>query len=241
MKRKLVLVSQVLLFFLLLLASLLGLPAQAWAQGYRSYNLEHPVVLVADPRFTDADYSRTVIIASPFEMYPSAHHGFILNRPTTMTLGSAFPENEPSQKIPGKIYVGGPFYQGRLFAVVEMRDGLGFGLSLKLSKGVYVVMKEYVIDQLIEEEANRLEKREVLKKPGDEKISQAVGLFAGKEIGRVRFFNGDVIWLPGQLKNEIERGLWHVLSPEPDLLFGDNNENIWETLLQRAQIKEKTI
>ena len=86
------------------LVALLGLvagfgPVLAQAQ-------DEAVILVAQPGFRDLEYRQTVLIAAPV---PSGGHvGVILNRPTRRSLGSLFPEHEPSKKVADPVYLGGP-------------------------------------------------------------------------------------------------------------------------------------
>ena len=46
---------------------------------------------------------------------------------------------------------------------------------------------------------------------------------------------GYVGWRPGELRSEIERGLWSVLSPDLDTVFRKDMDGIWEELLQQAR------
>jgi putative AlgH/UPF0301 family transcriptional regulator len=73
------------------------LPAQAQE--------EDAVLLVAHPQFRDLDYRQTVLLASPAPN--GGHVGVILNRPTRRTLGSLFPDHEPSKKVVDPVYYGG--------------------------------------------------------------------------------------------------------------------------------------
>jgi hypothetical protein len=50
-----------------------------------------------------------------------------------------------------------------------------------------------------------------------------------------RYFVGYVGWRPGELKSEIDRGLWSVLDAELDTVFRKDTENLWEELLQSTR------
>lgn len=52
---------------------------------------------------------------------------------------------------------------------------------------------------------------------------------------RVRFFNGYAGWAPGQLALELERGGWHVLNADADIVFRKNMDTLWEELLLRVR------
>src|SRR5688500_19856457 len=84
----------------LLASFLVGLPALAQGQ-------DEAMILVAHPQFRDLEYRQTVLIAAPAPN--GGHVGVILNRPTRRSLGSLFPEHEPSKKVADPVYYGGPF------------------------------------------------------------------------------------------------------------------------------------
>src|SRR4051794_20608149 len=72
---------------------------------------EDAIILVAHPAFRDMDYRQTVLIAAPAAN--GGHIGVILNRPTRRSLGSLFPEHEPSKKVVDPVFYGGAFPRGR--------------------------------------------------------------------------------------------------------------------------------
>ena len=51
-----------------------------------------------------------------------------------------------------------------------------------------------------------------------------------------RYFAGLVTWAPGELEDEIARGLWHVTEPEAALVFRIDTSGMWEELVQRLGI-----
>jgi putative AlgH/UPF0301 family transcriptional regulator len=53
------------------------------------------VILVAKRQLTDPFYRHTVLLARPIG--GDQHIGFILNRPSKLTLGEVFPEHAPSR------------------------------------------------------------------------------------------------------------------------------------------------
>ena len=180
---------------LVLLAAAAGLAA-AQAQG-------EAILLVAHPAFRDLEYRQTVLIAAPA---PSGGHvGVILNRPTRRSLGSLFPEHEPSKKVLEPVFYGGPFSKGALVALVRADDAPGSG-SVLLMKNLYLAFRANTIDHVIETTPNE-----------------------------ARYFVGYVGWRPGELKSEIDRGLWSVLNAEVDTIFRKDTEGLWEELLQSTR------
>jgi len=50
-----------------------------------------------------------------------------------------------------------------------------------------------------------------------------------------RYFSGYVGWRPGELKAEIDRGLWTVTGADLDTIFRKDTEGLWEELLQQSR------
>ena len=180
-----------------LLASLLvGLPALAQGQ-------DEAMILVAHPQFRDLEYRQTVLIAAPAPN--GGHVGVILNRPTRRSLGSLFPEHEPSKKVADPVYYGGPFSRGALVALVRADSAPGAG-SVPLMKNLYLAFRANTIDHVIETTPNE-----------------------------ARYFVGYVGWRPGELKSEIDRGLWSIQGADLDTIFRKDTEGLWEELLQQSK------
>jgi len=133
------------------------------------------------------------------------HVGVILNRPTRRSLASLFPEHEPSKKVIEPVYYGGPFSRGALVAVVKTGSTPGEG-TVQLMKNLYMAFRVNTIDSVIES------------RPND-----------------ARYYVGYVGWRPGELKMEIDRGIWSVLNADVDVVFRKDMEGLWEELLQRTK------
>jgi putative transcriptional regulator len=181
-----------LLFFVLLSS------ARALAQPHQD-----AMLLVAHPAFRDLEYRQTVLIAAPAPN--GGHVGVILNRPTRRSLGSLFPDHEPSKKVVEPVFYGGPFSRGALVALVRADNAPGSG-SVLLMKNLYLAFRANTIDQVIETTPNE-----------------------------ARYFVGYVGWRPGELKSEIDRGLWSVTDAEVDTIFRKETEGLWEELLQSTR------
>lgn len=137
---------------------------------------------------------------------PSGGHvGVILNRPTRRSLSSLFPEHEPSKKVADPVHYGGPFSRGALVALVKGEARGGQG-TVPIMKNLIMAFRANTIDQIIEATPNE-----------------------------ARFYVGYVGWRPGELKGEIDRGLWSVLDADIDVVFRKDTENLWEELLQQTK------
>jgi putative transcriptional regulator len=164
---------------------------------------EEALLLVAHPAFRDLEYRQTVLLAAPAPN--GGHVGVILNRPTRRSLGSLFPEHEPSKKVQEPVFYGGPFSRGALVALVRSDAAPGAG-SVPLMRNLYLAFRANTIDHVIETTPNE-----------------------------ARYFVGYVGWRPGELKSEIDRGLWSVLDAEVGTIFRKDTESLWEELLQSTR------
>jgi putative transcriptional regulator len=139
------------------------------------------------------------------------HVGFIVNRPTPFTLGGLFPEHAPSQKVIDPLYLGGPFSAQHLFALVQRPDSPG-GNSFEVLPGLYVAFDGATVDRIIESQPDQ-----------------------------ARFVAGMVAWQPGELRDEIKRGLWYVLEPDAALALRKPIDGLWEELVRRSEFAAKGI
>jgi putative AlgH/UPF0301 family transcriptional regulator len=71
--------------------------------------------------------------------------------------------------------------------------------------------------------------------------TKAVDKIIESEADHARFFLGLVVWRPGQLESELERGLWYVQEPEAKLVLRKNTDDLWEELVRRAEELANTI
>lgn len=159
------------------------------------------VMLVATPALSDPVYRASVLVASP--MADGRFVGFIINKPTRITLGQAFPEHAPSKKVVDPIFLGGPEQANKLFALVQREESPGKG-SIRLSPDLFVVLAGDTVDQVIENDPEH-----------------------------ARFLFGVVVWQPGELDAEIKRGAWYVESPETDVMMRKETGKLWQELVQR--------
>src|SRR5260221_4658472 len=111
------------------------LAASAFAQA-------DAMLLIAHPGFRDAEYRQTVLLAAPAPN--GGHVGVILNRPTRRSLGSLFPEHEPSKKVLDPVYYGGPVSRGALVALVHADHRPRAG-SVPLMKDPYLPFRGHTI------------------------------------------------------------------------------------------------
>jgi putative transcriptional regulator len=167
------------------------------------------VLLVAKRNLRDRLYGATVIVARP--LGEDRHLGFIINKPTNMTLGKLFPKHPPSQKVIDPVYLGGPTGPEVIFALVKGSQSPG-GRSLQLAPGLFVAYDSTVVDRIIETQPQQ-----------------------------ARFLAGMVLWAPGELDEELRRGLWYTLDPQPDIFLRKSTDGLWEELVTRSEHKANSI
>ncbi len=167
------------------------------------------VLLVAKRNLHDRLYGSTVLLTKPIGR--DRHVGFIVNKPTTLTLGKLFPNDGPSQKIVEPVYLGGPASSSVIFALVQSKQAPE-GRLLRLGPDLYLAYETKEVDRII-----------------------------ATQPPHARFFAGMVLWQPGELAQEIRRGLWYVLDPQADLVLRKSTDRLWEDLVERAERKENTI
>lgn len=163
------------------------------------------VMLVATPKLADPIYRASVLVASP--LADGRFVGFIINKPTRLSLGQAFPEHAPSKKVVDPIFLGGPEQANKLFALVQREKSPGRG-SMRLSPDLFLVLAGDTVDQVIEQDPEH-----------------------------ARFLFGAVIWQPGELDSEIKRGAWYVEEPDTGVMMRKETGKLWQELLQRRGVE----
>jgi putative transcriptional regulator len=154
-----------------------------------SAEVSSPLVLVATPELRDPIYGRSVLVVKPFGR--EQHLGFIVNRPTDLTLGKLFPEHGPSQKVVDPVFLGGPVEASAIFALVEQADNPG-GDSIEIMPGLFAAHDAAVVDRIIEADPDH-----------------------------ARFFAGLVLWRPGELRRELDMGAWQTMDADPHIALRD--------------------
>ena len=174
-----------------------------------SADISETVLLVAKRTLRDRVYGSSVLLARP--LGEQRHVGFIVNKPTTMTLGKLFPQHIPSQKVVDPVYLGGPTGAEVIFAMVKDKKSPG-GRSLQLAPGLFLAYDSAVVDRIIETQPEQ-----------------------------ARFFAGMVMWQPHELADEVKRGLWFVLPAKPEILLRKPTDSLWEDLVGRCEREANTI
>ena len=129
------------------------------------------------------------------------HFGLIVNRPTDATLGVLFPEHKSAHKVVDPLFFGGPELTGSVFAAVRAPEAPS-AFSLPLMAGLFLVTDRDTIDRLMDSTPND-----------------------------ARYFTGVVVWASGELAQEVDAGLWHVVPANPRALFDAHPLELWHDLV----------
>ncbi|TMH13472.1 MAG: YqgE/AlgH family protein, partial [Betaproteobacteria bacterium] len=167
------------------------------------------VLLVAKRQLEDPIWGSTIVLAKPIE--GGGHVGFIVNKPTKMSLAELFPEHEPSKKVADPLFLGGTVNMNLVFALVEEHGSRKDG-SVRIAPDIFLAYDTKAVDRIIESESDH-----------------------------ARFFLGLVVWRPGQLDDELDRGLWYVDQPDAKLVLRRKTDGLWEELLLRLEARANTI
>ena len=170
---------------------------------------EETVLLVAKRQFEDPIYGSTIVLAKPVQ--GGGHVGFIVNRPTKMSLAELFPEHEASKKVADPLFLGGTVDMNLVFALVETQGNRKDG-AIRIAPDLFLAYETKAVDRIIESESDH-----------------------------ARFFLGMVVWRPGQLDDELDRGLWYVDEPQAKLVLRRKTDGLWEELVRRLEARANTI
>ncbi|MCC7549256.1 MAG: YqgE/AlgH family protein [Burkholderiales bacterium] len=187
--------ANLLLPWLLVLLGLL-------VQSAHAQSTDEPLILVAVPQL-GGFYHHSVVVAVPIE--GKRHVGFIINRPTEVSMGRLFPGHDASRKVSSPIFLGGPEMVNSVFAMLKADDSPG-GKSFAVMPGVQVVAEARSIDRIIEQTPDA-----------------------------ARYYAGFVAWQPGELELELERGFWFTMPAQADLMFRHDVGSMWQELLERSR------
>src|SRR6266853_252871 len=133
------------------------------------------------------------VLARPVQ--GGGHVGFIVNKPTKMSLSELFPGHEPSKKVADPLFLGGTVDMNLVFALVEEHGSRKDG-SIRIAPDLFFAYETKAVDRIIESESDH-----------------------------ARFFLGMVVWRPGQLDEEIDHGLWYVDAPQRAISAAMNAAN----------------
>lgn len=133
------------------------------------------------------------------------HVGLILNRPTRLSLSTVIPQHASSKKVVDPVYFGGPFSAATIVVVVPRGEAPGAG-AVPLGEGLSLAYDAKLIHRIIDQTPND-----------------------------ARYFAGLVIWLPGELRTEIDGGLWTLHQADASIVLRRDTDRLWPELTNAAR------
>ncbi len=157
-------------------------------------------LLVARAGLPDPNFFESVVLLLDYAEDAGAV-GVVLNRRTGLAVGHAVPPEVGLADRDDRLYLGGPVSLDTL--IVLMTEEEAPRAASPILPGVVVVRSGEGLDQLME---------------GDPAPPS------------VRFFAGYAGWAPGQLEDEIARGVWKLLPGDSRWVFTDRPDETWRRL-----------
>lgn len=133
--------------------------------------------------------------------------GVILNRPTDDRVDALFPGIRPLEGLASRIFEGGPRDVEQVIYLVRT-------VSLEPQSALRVFDKVFLAYdlQLL---------RDILHHP--------------VPLKGVRVFRGHARWAQGELEAEIANGAWYLVEADPDAIFGESPEGMWQRLVDAVE------
>jgi putative transcriptional regulator len=128
--------------------------------------------------------------------------GLIINRPTDTKLSHVLPNVKGIRKSSEKLYFGGPVGMNQITMLIQSASRPEE--AGKIFDHIYASNSLTLLEQMVE------------KKRPDQKFRLYVG-YAG--------------WGPGQLESEIARNDWRIFKGNPDIIFNNAPDQIWQKLV----------
>jgi len=166
---------------------------------------KEPFLLVATDKVNDPFFHHSVVLMLPLGRLPLVV-GIIINKPTTLALGSLFSDTPQLKDRADKAFFGGPVGVREPSLVYKAKQAPAG--ALRLFEGVYLSAEPHVIIELLK---------------------------AASPSQPMRLYLGRAQWAPEQLYHEAEEGSWYALAADPELIFSAAPEGLWQSLVAQAQ------
>src|SRR4029077_9390730 len=124
-------------------------------------------------------------------------------------LGEVFPNHEPSKKVVDPLFLGGPEDLNTVFALVERKAAKKDSAAVPIAPGIFLAVSAKDVDAVIESEADH-----------------------------ARFLVGIVLWKPGELDAEMEKGYWYQMEAAPRLVRRKPTEPLGDELQQGGEAQK---
>jgi putative transcriptional regulator len=168
-----------------------------------------PYFLVATPDLPDPIFQQAVILVLPSASETPLVAGFIINKPTSITVGDVFREVDGLQHPGERAYFGGPV--NYTAPVLLMRGDHPTSGATRLASHLYAAAGLGAIAAVLTKSHP----------PGDQ-----------------RLILGCAQWSRDQLHGEILQGAWEILPANLDLIFSPEPAKLWPKLVQQSHLRQ---
>ena len=155
--------------------------------------------LVATQNLAGSSFQETVILITHYNKQGTT--GIAINRPSTVTMKEAYPEEKRFKDGKDELYLGGPVRPDTIFVLMKSsrphEDMQRIADDVYFSPGISAMIHSK--DDSIKGEATRA-------------------------------YAGYIGWAPGQLEVEIHRGDWLVIQADMSIIFSTKSKSVWQTL-----------
>jgi putative transcriptional regulator len=186
----------------LLTCPALGSPGWAQATGADDPAPAVGTFLVARRDLPDPNFFETVVLLLAYEAASGAV-GVVVNRRSDIAVGDAVDAGGPLAGRQDWLYLGGPVDLESM--IVLLRGDEPPVEASRIVGDVFMVRASGDLERLMSADPP----------PAD-----------------VRFYAGYAGWSPGQLEDEIARGVWHLVGARPSWVFSDTPEEAWTELIR---------
>jgi len=169
--------------------------------------------LVSSAHLRDPNFHRTVVLM--LEDNDEGSMGLVINRPSSISVDSAFSKVDKKVLSPEPIYSGGPVETTALFILHNCSE-LGKDEE-RVAEDIYLTGSNDSFEALVNNELN---------------CSQKCGF---------RVYCGYAGWSPEQLESEISRGDWQIVEAESETVFRSNPYDIWEACFQMVREENRIL
>lgn len=177
----------------------------AAGSGHAQTDPGRAFLLVANPQLPDPNFAGTVVLAVRVD--EGGPLGVILNRPTTISLDSVYPDRTDVAGRKDRVFFGGPVRPDAL--LFAFRSATRPPQGMLVVEDIYISGYSRVLDELLKHPENAADQR---------------------------FYVGYSGWAEGQLEAEIEAGGWYVLPLDTAAIFRMDPKTMYEDLLKRALV-----
>jgi putative transcriptional regulator len=163
------------------------------------------VLLVAAPGHGGEAFAETVLLLKRHARGGTI--GVVLNRPTSERVDALIPGIPPPAGLAEHVFSGGPLETGQVIYLVRTAKHEPRN-TLKVFEKVFLAFDLQLLHDI---------------------------LVHPIPLQGVRVFRGHARWARGALEAEIAKGAWYLVEADPDAIFDESPEGMWQRLVRQVE------